>query len=288
MVTLISMWPRFRFSVCNEVFEKTPFPQALKTIRAVGYEGVEIAPFTLAASPAEISAAQRSEYRRILADENLAFVGLHWLMVSPPGLHATTPDTTLRKKSWEHIRQLIDLCGDLGDGGVMVFGSPKQRSTTGGLSPDEAKTIFTDELAKVAPQAEQRGVRILVEALPSNQSDVINTLSEAVGIVEAIGSPAVQTMFDTHNAIDETEPHAEVIKKYFRHIAHVHVNEIDGREPGTGDYNFAVLLEALAELEYRGWISLEVFDFSSGAEAIVGGALRHLHQQSEAGCRARS
>jgi D-psicose/D-tagatose/L-ribulose 3-epimerase len=282
------MAARFRFSVCNEVFERTPFLQAIKTIGVLGYDGVEIAPFTLAEVPAAVTPAQRSEYRRILAQENLAFVGLHWLMVSPPGLHVTTSDNALRKKSWEHIRQLIDLCGDLGDGGVMVFGSPKQRSTVEGLSPARATAIFTDELANVAPQAVQRGVRILVEALPSNQSDVVNTLSEAVGIVEAIGSPAVQTMFDTHNAIDETEPHTELIKRYFSHIAHIHVNETDGREPGTGDYDFAALLSALDDLDYRGWVSLEVFDFSRGAETIAGGALRHLRQQlGSAGCRAR-
>jgi D-psicose/D-tagatose/L-ribulose 3-epimerase len=278
----------FRFSVCNEVFEKTPFGQAVKTTRALGYEGIEIAPFTLAGSPEEVTAAQRSECRRVLAEENLKFVGLHWLMVSPAGLHVTTPDTALRTKSWTHIRQLIDLCADLGDDGVMVFGSPKQRSTTGGVSPAEAKTIFTDELANVAPQAEERGVRILVEALPSNQSDVINTLSEAIGVVNAIGSPAVRTMFDSHNGADETTPHVELIRKYFSYIAHVHVNEMDGREPGTGDYDFAALLGALDEGEYRGWISLEVFDFSKGAEAIAGGALEHLRQQIEVGCRARS
>jgi D-psicose/D-tagatose/L-ribulose 3-epimerase len=282
------MSSQFRFSVCNEVFEQTPFPQAVQKIKALGYEGIEIAPFTLADSPEAITAPQRAEYRRILAEENLAFVGLHWLMVSPLGLHVTTPDSALRKQSWQHIRHLIDLCGDLGEGGVMVFGSPKQRNTTGGMSPAEAKTIFTGELAKVAPQAEERGVRILVEALPANQSDVINTLDEAVGIVEAIGSPAVQTMFDTHNAVDETKPHAEVIRKYFDYIAHVHVNEVDGQEPGTGDYDFAPVLQVLSELEYRGWISLEVFDFSKGADAIAGGALRYLHQQIEAECRARS
>src|SRR6185437_10948352 len=107
--------------------------------------------------------------------------------------------------SWDHIRSLIDLCADLGDNGVMVFGSPKQRNTVGGMNPSEARTIFTEELAKVAPQAEDRKLRILVEALPSEQSNVINTLDEAVAIVDAVRSPAVRTMFDTHNAVDETE-----------------------------------------------------------------------------------
>lgn len=270
----------FRFSVCNEVFEKTPFAAAAKSIRKLGYDGIEIAPFTLAESPDTISRAQLAEYRRIMADEGLAFVGLHWLMVSPPGLHVTTADAELRHRSWDHIRSLIDLCADLGDNGVMVFGSPKQRNTIGGMSPADARAVFTEELAKVAPQAEKRKVRILIEALPSDQSNVINTLSEAVAIVDAIHSPAVRTMFDTHNAVDETEPHPALIRKFFSYIAHVHVNEIDGREPGTGNYDFAAMFKTLDDLGYDGWISLEVFDFTRGAEAIAGGAIEYLRRQA--------
>lgn len=265
-----------RFAVCNEVFEKTPFPAACRLIKQIGYDGIEIAPFTLAELPAAITQAQRAGYRTVMRDEGLSFVGLHWLMVSPPGLHVTTSDRELRERSWDHIRQLIDLCADLGDGGVMVFGSPKQRNTVPGVSPREAVSVFTEELAKVAPQAQQRNVRILVEALPANQSDVINTLAEAVSIVEKIGSPAVQTMFDTHNAVDEVEPHTQVLERFFPRIAHIHVNEIDGREPGTGTYDFDSLLSTLTRLDYKGYVSLEVFDFSGGAEKIARGALQHL------------
>ena len=202
-------------------------------------------------------------------------------MVSPAGLHVTTSDAALRERSWLHIRHLIDLCADLGDNGVMVFGSPKQRNTTGGVTPAAARAVFADELAKVAPQAEERGVRILVEALPSDQCDVINTLSEAAAIVEAIRSPAIQTMFDTHNAVDETQPHSKVIERFIHHIAHVHVNEVDGREPGLGDYDFAAIFATLQRLGYKGWISLEVFDFSRDPELIAGGGLHYLLAQAE-------
>lgn len=250
-------------------------------MRRHGYEGIEIAPFTLAERPDQISQTARNEYRRTLADHDLAFVGLHWLMVSPAGLHVTTPDTAVRERSWDHIRHLIDLCADLAgnrqDGnGVMVFGSPKQRSSTGGMIPQEATRVFTGELARVAPQAEVRRVKILVEALPANQSDVVNSLNEAVAIVDEIGSPAVRTMFDTHNAVDETEPHAELIRRYFPYIEHVHVNENDGREPGTGDYDFETLLATLDDLRYEHWVSLEAFDFARGADAIVSGSIQHL------------
>ncbi len=264
--------------MCNEAFGEMRLAETCRILRAAGYSGIEIAPFTLAPDPVDITAVQRREYRGVMAAEGLSFVGLHWLMVSPGGLHVTTPDAALRERSWAHIRSLIDLCADLGDGGVMVFGSPRQRSTTGGISREEATRNYVEGLRAVAPQAEGRGVTILVEALPAEQSDVVVTLAEAAAIVREIGSPAVQTMFDSHNAVDETEPHVELVEKYFDVIRHVHVNEMDGRYPGTGDYDFGALLRKLEELDYRGWVSLEVFDFLPGAGEIAARSIDYLQR----------
>jgi D-psicose/D-tagatose/L-ribulose 3-epimerase len=258
-----------RHAMCNEAFEQTPFAEVCKTLRSIGYEGVEIAPFTLAPDPVDITAAQRREYSDIIRSEGLTFVGLHWLMVSPKGLHVTTPDDSLRERSWRHIRNLIDLCADLGPGGLMIFGSPLQRSATGGLTREQATRHYVEGLASVAPQAQERGVTILVEALPMAQSDVVQNLGEAAAIVHAIDSPAIQTMFDTHNAVDETVPHTALIEKYFDVIKHVHVNEMDGRYPGTGTYDFGALLKKLQALDYQGWVSLEAFDFKPSAREIA-------------------
>jgi len=270
---------RFRQSICNEAFEGWKFQDACRAIRKAGYTGIEIAPFTLAERPGDIGAEKRREYREIMAAEGLAFVGLHWLMVSPKGLHVTTPDAALRARSWEHIRELIDLCADLGPNGVMVFGSPKQRSPTGGLTRQEATRNFIDGLAGVAPHACSRSVRVLVEALPANQADVILTLEEAAGIVREIGNPAVQTMFDVHNAVDEAEPHAVLVDRYFDVIRHVHVNELDGKHCGAGNYDFKPVLATLRRRNYAGWVSLEAFDFTPGAERLANESLRHLESE---------
>jgi sugar phosphate isomerase/epimerase len=269
----------FRHSICNEAFETWSFADACRAIRKIGYTGIEIAPFTMAESPRDITPARRAECRGIMASEGLTFAGLHWLMVSPKGLHVSGPDADLRRRSWDHIRDLVDLCADLGPGGVMVFGSPKQRSTTGGLAREQATRNFIDGLAGVAPHACGRGVTILVEALPANQADVILTLAEAVSIVQEIASPAVRTMFDVHNAIDEAEPHAALVDRWFEYIRHVHVNELDGKHCGAGNYDFKPVLEVLRRRGYAGWISLEAFDFSPGPERLAAESLRHLESE---------
>jgi len=258
-----------------------PLVEVCREVRRLGYEGFEIAPFTLADDPAALSTALRSEVRKTMSDEGLEFVGLHWLLAAPPGLQVSSNDAALRTHSWNYVKRLIDLCADLATPGarqtpVVVFGSPKQRSSAPGSSPTEALQFFIEGMAAVAPHAESRRVTLLVEALSPSQTDVITSLAEAVSVVRRIVSPAVETMFDVHNAVDETDPHGVLLERYFRHIRHVHVNEMDGREPGMGDYDFLNLLRKLSEMNYAGWVSLEAFDFSRNPRDIAARAIETL------------
>jgi D-psicose/D-tagatose/L-ribulose 3-epimerase len=273
-----------RFSVCNELFQSLPFEAACSTIREIGYTGIEIAPFTLKADPSALSREERAFIRRSMLNNQLEFVGLHWLLVSPPGLHATTRNRDVRQRTWKFIGDLIDLCADLKRSedapAVMVLGSPKQRSTESGTSPPEALKVLTEELASIAPHAARQNVQLLLEPLSRDQTDVVNTIQEAVRVIDEVNSHAVQTMFDVHNAMGETRPHLDLVHQFFRHIRHVHVNEEDGREPGTGSYDFPAILSLLTELHYSGWVSLEVFDLSRESRVVAAGALRYLKEIS--------
>lgn len=268
-----------RQAICNEIYQGWDFAEACRSMKKAGYAGIEIAHFTLAEDPRDIGAARRAELKSIMAGEGLEFVGLHWLMVAPKGLHVTTPDAALRARSWEHIRNLVDLCADLGPNGVMVFGSPQQRAATGGATREEATQRYADGLAGVAGHAVERGVTVLAEALPKAQCDVVQTLEDAVSIVKQIDSPGVKTMFDSHNAVDEVEPHAVLVDRYYDWIRHVHVNEMDGKHCGMGDYDFKPLLQVLLRRGYERWVSLEAFDFSFGSERIANESLRYLEAE---------
>ncbi|HYM12239.1 MAG TPA: sugar phosphate isomerase/epimerase family protein [Bryobacterales bacterium] len=270
----------FRLAICNEVFEKRDFAESCRILRKAGWQGIEIAPFTLAENATTVSAARRKDLRDIMASEGVAFTGLHWLMVGPPGLHVTTPDDAVRRRSWEYVAGLIDLCGDLGARGVMVFGSPNQRGSTGGLSAREATANFIEGLAGVAPRAVERGVTICIEPLSAAQTDVLLTLEEAVSIVNQLASPAIRTMYDSHNAIDEVEPHEKLVDRYFEYLYHIHVNEMDGTYPRPGGgHDFKPVLQVLKDRGYTGWVSMEVFDFSPGAEKIVSEAGAYLRDE---------
>jgi len=240
-----------------------------------------VAPFTLVnQGVSDISAGQRKEMAVIMRDEGIVCDGLHWLFSPPPdGLHFTTSDQAVRQKSVAYLDELIDFCGDL-DGSVMIFGSPKQRSTIDGMSIGDAKKYFAEGLVAVSDHAQSRGVKIMVEHLDKTQSDVINTLDEAWEFVERIGHPAIQMMFDFHNTADETESLDVLVKRHFDHIYHVHIQEMDGQYLGMGTAadDFLATFQVLKDLNYDRWISLEVFDFSPGGRTIAQESMRVMKE----------
>ena len=270
-----------RLAVCSETFAGMSFREACRAANRTGYEGIEIEPAHLSGDPAGLSAGERRELKRTISDAGLRYVGLHSVLKSPPGLHLTTADEVVRAKSWEYFGRLIELAADLGERPVVVLGSGRQRAAEGAVKSSEAVARIEEGLRRVAPAAEKRGAAILLEPLAPHLCNVLNTLAETAAIVRSIGSPAVRTMFDAHNTAAEKQSPAELLRAYFPYIGHVHLNEMDGRYPGAGDYPFQEVLQALKDLDYGGWISVEVFDFNPDGETVARKAREYLRRVEE-------
>lgn len=270
-------------AICNEMFAETDFKEACFEISCAHWDAIEIAPFTLQEDATRLPKARRRELREIMIGHGLEFAGFHWLMTSPAGLHATAPDAATRQRSWEYVRGLIELCVDLREreefGGVLVFGSPEQRRTVDGITPEQAEANFIEGVRSLVPDLEAAGVLFCIEALPSSQCDVIVTLDRAAEMVDEIGSVAVQTMFDTHNAVEEKEPHVDLFTKHFSKMRHIHLNELDGTHPRPGGYDFKPILQVAKDSAYLGLVSVEVFDFTPGPTKIIHESFPYLRQE---------
>ena len=264
-------WKGFRYAMCNESMQGLPFGEQCAIVAGAGYRGIELAPFTLVAQGVEeLDRPARAAIAKTMAKAKLECAGLHWLLAPPPaGLHFTTPDADVRRRTIAYFERLVDFGGDVG-APVMVFGSPKQRGAGAAPRP-EARRRFMEGLRMVADRALRRGVTVLVEALDRSQTDMINTLAEARALVEEIDHPAIELMFDFHNTADETEPFDALIAAHYQRIRHVHVQEMDGRHLGAGSAveAFAPGFQALKDRGYGGWVSLEVFDFAPGGRRIA-------------------
>ena len=67
-----------RIALCNEVLAGMPLERQCEYAARLGYDGLEIAPFTLSASPEKISAAEAAKIRATVEASGLVVTGLHW------------------------------------------------------------------------------------------------------------------------------------------------------------------------------------------------------------------
>jgi D-psicose/D-tagatose/L-ribulose 3-epimerase len=271
-----------KFALCNEVLQPQPFGQQCAAAAAMGYDALEVAPFTLADDPMAITDGQAARLRRTAQDAGLAISGLHWLLVAPAGLSIVDASDAVRQRTVSVMQRLVELCALMG-GSYLVHGSPKQRSVPAGSSREQALERATECFSRVAVTARDSGVVYCIEPLSTRETDLVNTVAEAVTIVDAIGSPGLKTMLDCSAAGQvEREPIEVLLRRWMPsgHIAHVQVNDPNRRGPGQGDLQFAPILRAIAQLQasgdYSGIVAVEPFDYVPDGPTCAARAIGYL------------
>ena len=272
-----------KLSLCNEVLGGLPLEAQCELAARLGYDGLEIAPFTLAETLDRVDAAEARRVRGTVEAAGLVVTGLHWLLVTPAGLSVTDPDAAVRRRTFDVVERLVALCAELG-GSVLVHGSPKQRAVAPGDTLAAARNRLADFLADVADVAAQHGVVYCIEPLSPRETNLINTVAEATAIVREIGRPSLKTMIDCSAAgASETQSVEELIDEWLPTglIAHIQVNDPNRRAPGQGEMRFAPVFEALQRNDYRGVVSVEPFDYvpdGPGSAAFAAGYLRGIRE----------
>ena len=268
-----------RFSLCNEVVRELSFAAQCDLAATLGYQGIELAPFTLGDAPHRLAPSEIAALRRAASDAGVAITSLHWLLVAPAGLSITSGEATTRARTLDVIAGLVDLAAELG-ATHLVHGSPAQRVLPEGPDREAARQRGVDALAFAGERARDAGVVYCIEPLDRGQTGFVNTIADAAEIVRTIGSPALRTMLDTCSAANtETEPLDALIARWLPTglIAHVHLNDANKRAPGQGAVRFGPVLAALRAQGYTGTAAIEPFEYVPDGPGCAARAIGYLH-----------
>ncbi len=268
-----------RLALCNEVLRELPFERQCTVAAELGYESLEIAPFTLSEEPHRLAAQRIVELRRAIANAGVTVSGLHWLLVCPEGLSITSPDTARRERTADVLFRLIELCAELG-GGVLVHGSPRQRVVEDADTWEDAYARAREVFAEMARAAEGAGVVYCIEPLSRAETQFINTVAEAARLVDEIENPHFRTMIDTSAAGQvENEPVSDLIREWLPsgRIAHIQLNDTNRRAPGQGQDDFVAILRAIKDCDYRGVLAVEPFVYQPDGPTVAARAAGYLH-----------
>ena len=266
-----------RYAICNETFQGWTQEKVFAFSAQCGYRGIEIAPFTIANDVRSITAAEapRCALRRTKP------VSRWWRCTGcwpkTEGLHLTSPDAAVRRKTSEYLAELARFCRDLG-GTILVFGSPKQRNLPAGVSREQGMDYAAEVFRAAIPALAETGVTLALEPLAPSTTNFLTTADQAVELAQRVDDPHCRLHLDCLAMASEPTPMADLIRKHQRWLVHFHANDPNQRGPGMGRLDFEPIFGALGEIGYGGWVSVEVFDYSPGGEAIARQSIEYMRK----------
>jgi D-psicose/D-tagatose/L-ribulose 3-epimerase len=265
-----------RFAICNEVFGDLPLAEHFAVAAELGFDAVEIAPFTLEPYVTNILPPARRELRRLAEDHGLGIAAIHWVLAKTEGFHSTHPDPNVRSRTIDYLRALVDFGVDIG-AGAMVVGSPQQRRVLDDVTYAEAWQRFGEAMAAAGEHGADAGFKICIEPLaPDTDNNFILKTVEAAKLAREIGMPNVGVIVDTYSATRTEEDVPAAIRMAGDLLLHYHCNDLNKRAPGYGRVDFVPIFEALLQIGFAGYCSIEVFDFSLDPKEHAGKGLEHL------------
>jgi sugar phosphate isomerase/epimerase len=273
-----------KFAICNEIFQNWKLADTFAYAKKAGYDGVEIAPFTIAKDVTTIGPGDRASIRALAHQCQIELSGIHWVLAHTEGLHLTDPDPGVRARTSRYLSALVDFCADL-SARYMIVGSPKQRNLAPGISKEQGSAWTIECFAPAVRQAEDRGVTICFEPLAPVETNFINTAAEAIELTRRLNSPHFQIILDVKAMSSEATPIPAVIRASWPHFAYFHANDKNLKGPGFGEVDFRPIAAALKEAGYDGWVSVEVFRFEEGPEIIASRSIDYLRRTFELNSR---
>jgi sugar phosphate isomerase/epimerase len=264
-----------KYAICNELFENWEFGRVCQYVKSVGYEGLEVAPFTLAPRITDVTKEQRAVLRRQAEAAGVQIMGLHWLLAGTEGFYLTSPDAAVRERTAKYLVDLAEATRDFG-GDLMVFGSPKQRSLLAGVEWQQAFDYATDTFRRAMPGIDANGVSLCMEPLGPSETDFINTADQGAQLMEAVGHPRFVLHLDVKAMSSEPTPIPDIIRRHIPRTGHFHANDPNRRGPGFGDEDFVPIFRALKDSGYNRWVSVEVFDYAPDPETIASRSIEYM------------
>ncbi len=251
-------------------FDSSNLP-LLPRIKAAGFDGVEVPLFR----PAEFAAA---DIRRGL-DEN----GLECTICSvlTGGLNMISDDASVRARTRTHMADCVKSAAEVG---AKIIAGPLYSPV--GLIPGRRRNAeewkwAVDCYQELGPALVKNDVTIAIEPLNRFETYFLNIAEDAVKLCEEIDHPNVGILFDTFHANIEEKDIGQAYRTVGKHLKHVHTCENDRGIPGTGHVEWPGVFQALRDLNYDGWLTIESFGFALGELSAAASIWRDIAPTSE-------
>jgi D-psicose/D-tagatose/L-ribulose 3-epimerase len=226
----------------------------LPLIKEKGFDGIEIPLFRLEGFNA---AAVRRDTEALGLECNVASAFL-------PGLSPISDDASIRARAIGHLK---DLTRAVAEAGAKILAGPMYSPV--GYLPGRRRTAdewnyAVDGLQQLGDTLAAHHVTLAVEPLNRFETYFLNTAADAVRLCDEVNHPNIGILFDTFHANIEEKDIGAGIRTVAKHLRHMHTCENDRGIPGSGHVEWPAVFQALRDIRYDGWLTIESFGFNIG------------------------
>ncbi len=266
-----------KLSICNEIFSGLDIVKTFPLVKRFAYDGIEIAPFTIASNVESISTEKRTEIRRKAFNNEIEIVGAHWVLVCNKNVNLFGNSGEINREAVDYLNKVIEFTSDIG-GEIVVFGSPKQRSVPSEEVFERAWSSAVSAFKEIGDSANGKMVAVCIEPLSRDQTNFINNVREANKFITEVGHKNIKLILDVRSMCDEKRPFKDIVKEGGFNLRHFHANDCNGYVPGSGSANYKEIVQSLLEINYSRYLSVEVFDFKPNPETIAVKSMENLRK----------
>jgi sugar phosphate isomerase/epimerase len=272
-----------RLAFSTNAFKKNTLDEAIQSIAKIGYRGVELMADVPHAYPPNLNAEHRRALKNRIASLGLSVSNINAFTLFAQGdtYHPTwfEPDEGRREIRIRHTLNCIDLAAEMECATVSLEPGGPLIGTK--ISARQASERFAEGLHRVLHLAKERSITLAIEPEPGL---LIQTSDEFSQFKKTYfpNNPTIRMNCDVGHLFCVGEDPAGVIRQMPGEIAHVHLEDIGENHvhqhltPGKGAIDFRAIFAALNEINYAGWVTVELYPYETTAAGVAEAAWNYL------------
>ena len=262
----------FRYSYDQLVYFGENISVSIDRVARFGYDAIEIV-----GEPDEYDGAQ---IRRLTEQAGIAVSSVCSIYTAERDL--AHPDASVRANALAYVRRVADFCAEMG-APTMIIGPTAVNKVQRLASPDDERKWAIEGIRAGGEYAAERGVNLTLECWNRYETYWLNRLEQARELWAEVGLSTGGIMGDTFHMNIEEASIAGAIRETGPLLNHIHLADSDRAAPGHAHTDFLPILQALADIDYQGYLTFELLPASADPFGVMkaGGATDFLDRYTE-------
>jgi protein FrlC len=235
--------------------------ETIKRVASFGYDGIEIGAAAPHAYPAYLGADRRRQIKDLLDEHGISLSSMLPAPSGGPGNNPASPYVEERRATIEHYKELAELTATWGGKtliylpGWMIHGTTRRQAWQ-----------WTREcLTEIADSIAHTGVTLVIEPT-SHDTNLCESADDAIELMQDVNRDNVKLMFDTFHVMYRREVLSDYAYKMGKDLKHIHISDNDRLPPGSGVGDFPSLVDAMLDIEFDGYLTMETGFHRRGIE----------------------